>query len=82
MVATHSVTSAFIVIDSEKCKGCGYCVSVCPKDIIAMGNYINKNGYTPALVMEDKTSECTGCLACTVMCPEPAISAYLRTKPA
>ena len=68
--------SAHIVIDAERCKGCRYCVSVCPKQVIGMAYHINQGGYTPAIVNGEKASECNGCTACAIMCPEAAISVY------
>lgn len=35
-----------IVIDIEKCKGCGLCVEVCPQDVIVLGNNVNAKGYS------------------------------------
>ncbi len=77
MVITQSLKSAYIVIDIERCKGCRYCLSVCPKNLITADNHLNKSGYTPA-VAADANSECTGCLACATMCPEAAIAVYRR----
>ncbi|MCL2159018.1 MAG: 4Fe-4S binding protein, partial [Oscillospiraceae bacterium] len=38
-----------ISFDEERCKGCGICVTVCPKKIIALEkDKINKKGYNPA----------------------------------
>lgn len=37
-----------IIIDIERCKGCGLCVAVCPKSGIAISKKSNKSGYFPA----------------------------------
>jgi len=70
--------SAYIVIDMERCKGCRFCLSVCPKKIIGMASNINQGGYLPVMVIEEKSSECTGCEACAIMCPDVAISIFSR----
>jgi len=62
-----------IFIDSERCKGCGLCVAVCPKQIMAISRKSNKNGYFPA---ETDNSKCNGCAACALMCPDAVIEVY------
>ena len=65
-----------VIIDTERCKGCGLCVAVCPKQIIVISKKSNKKGYFPA---ETDSSECTGCAACAIMCPDAVIE-VLRDK--
>jgi len=62
-----------VSIDSERCKGCGLCVAVCPKQIIVISKKSNKKGYFPA---ETDNSECTGCAACAIICPDAAIEVH------
>ena len=59
-----------IIIDTERCKGCGLCITVCPKHSIVIAQKSNKNGYFPA---EAKNTECTGCMQCAIVCPEGII---------
>jgi 2-oxoglutarate ferredoxin oxidoreductase subunit delta len=47
-----------IVIDIEKCKGCGLCVEVCPQDVIVLGNNVNAKGYFYADIINE---DCTAC---------------------
>ena len=37
-----------ITIDKELCKGCGLCITVCPKKQIEISDSLNKKGYYPA----------------------------------
>jgi len=72
-----------IIIDFERCKGCGLCVTVCPKNGIIISNRSNKTGYFPA---EAKNTDCTGCANCAIICPDTAIEVYrdstINDKPA
>ncbi len=63
-----------LTFQAERCKGCGLCVAVCPKKIIAMSKHVNSKGYSPAGV--EKEDECIGCASCALMCPDGAIEIY------
>ena len=82
-----------IVIDTERCKGCGLCVAVCAKAGIVISKKPNKSGYFPAEPVPsavegaansdsfDKlTTSCTGCAVCAIVCPDAAIEVF-RDKP-
>lgn len=50
-------------VEAEACIGCGQCVEVCPKNVIARGR-------PPTIDL----SGCIGCLCCAEICPEGAIA--------
>ena len=62
--------AAKIIINTERCKGCGLCVKVCPRNTIVMSKHSNKAGYFPAAATGDG---CTGCARCAIICPEAVI---------
>ena len=64
---------AKVTFNVERCKGCGLCVSACPKQIIALAKEtINAKGYHPAeVIAQDK---CIGCAFCATMCPDTVIT--------
>lgn len=59
-----------IIIGTERCKGCGLCVVVCPKNVIVISEKSNSIGYFPAKV---NNNECTGCGSCAIICPDAII---------
>ena len=62
-----------ITIDSERCKGCGLCVMVCPKNCIVISNQPNTIGYFAA---EASNIDCNGCAMCAIICPDAAIEVF------
>lgn len=64
---------AKVTFNEERCKGCGLCVTVCPKGIVALAkDKINAKGYHPAGVAEQ--DKCIGCASCALMCPDTVIT--------
>jgi 2-oxoglutarate ferredoxin oxidoreductase subunit delta len=63
-----------VVIVTERCKGCCFCVQFCPADCLELSLQYNAKGYhTPALV---RSEDCTGCDMCGMVCPDFAIYGY------
>ena len=61
-----------VVIDRERCKGCGYCVEFCPKEALKISDELGPKGYTIAKVADQ--SKCLSCGLCEIICPEFAIN--------
>lgn len=62
-----------IVVDTQKCKGCGLCVEACPTKTIALSKMVNGKGYNFA---EMATDGCIGCASCALVCPDAVITVY------
>lgn len=65
---------AYITIRAESCKSCGYCVTFCPKKVLATGESLNAKGYPYVVAVHPE--ECIGCAICAGMCPDAAIEVY------
>ena len=65
---------ANVIFDSERCKGCGLCVTACPKKIVRISDKLNAKGYHPAECAD--VASCIGCAFCGRMCPDSAITVY------
>lgn len=56
----------------ERCKGCGLCVTACPKKIVEINKEKrNPAGYFPAHCIDQDA--CISCAMCATMCPDCAI---------
>lgn len=60
-----------IHIIKDRCKGCGFCVEYCPKDVLEMSEEFNAKGYHPPRVKDEE--ECVHCQLCEMLCPDFAI---------
>jgi 2-oxoglutarate ferredoxin oxidoreductase subunit delta len=63
-----------IKVSAELCKSCQFCINVCPKKIIKVGETSNAKGYR--FVEQFDEEKCTGCKLCAVVCPDSAIEVY------
>jgi 2-oxoglutarate ferredoxin oxidoreductase subunit delta len=59
-------------VDSDRCKGCGLCVTVCPKNVLEISAAVNTKGYFP--VYQARPEDCIFCTVCCIMCPDVAIT--------
>lgn len=72
----RKISAGLIVIDSERCKGCGLCIDACPKKLIAIAcNKVNSHGYQYAECYDDSDA-CIGCASCGIICPDGCITVY------
>lgn len=61
-----------VTFKEEMCKGCGLCVSACPKKIVKLNDKLNAKGYRTAGITDQ--SACIACAFCATMCPDCVIT--------
>ncbi len=70
-----------IVLNPDRCKGCGFCIAFCPPQVLAFADEFNSHGYHPPRLV--KPDRCTGCDLCGLYCPDFAIyGVMLKYDPA
>jgi 2-oxoglutarate ferredoxin oxidoreductase subunit delta len=65
------IPHGIIHVLDERCKGCGYCIEFCPREVLAESPEFNSKGYHPPIVVE--SAACISCGLCELICPEFAI---------
>jgi len=66
------------IIEKERCKGCGLCVTVCPKNVLELSEEVNAMGYFPA--HQARPEDCVHCTTCCLICPDVAISIFKQAE--
>ncbi len=73
------MAKGFVVIDVDRCKGCGLCTHVCPANILALSqDTFNIKGYHPVVVTD--AEKCIGCASCARICPDVVFTVYRQKR--
>lgn len=76
---TSTKPRGYVVVDVDRCKGCGLCTHVCPVDILALSpDTFNAKGYHPVIVTDVR--RCIGCASCATICPDVVFTIYRRVR--
>ena len=67
-----------IVIDADRCKGCGLCIDACPQKNIHLSEEEDLRGIR--IACHNDSDECNACKFCYEVCPDVAITVYKRQK--
>jgi 2-oxoglutarate ferredoxin oxidoreductase subunit delta len=66
----------YIVVDTERCKGCEVCVPACPTNVIQLAKEVNGKGYHYSYMANPDA--CIGCANCAIVCPDGVITVYKK----
>ena len=72
---------AFVPLDIavDRCKGCGLCVSICPKNVLVLDvSIVNELGYHPVQLTDP--AACTSCALCARICPDSVFAVFARPR--
>jgi 2-oxoglutarate ferredoxin oxidoreductase subunit delta len=73
-----AATPGEIHIIPDRCKGCGFCIEFCPRDVLEFSEEFNAKGYHPPRVKNE--ASCVDCTLCTLICPDFAIFVVARQE--
>jgi 2-oxoglutarate ferredoxin oxidoreductase subunit delta len=60
-----------IIVNEDWCKGCGFCYTFCPREVLEKSTKFNAKGYYPPVATN--IDRCVGCGLCEALCPDFAI---------
>ncbi|MCX6042726.1 MAG: 4Fe-4S binding protein [Caldilinea sp.] len=64
-----------LLIQTDRCKGCGLCIRACPQQVLVAGQHFNALGYQP-VQLDEEVRRCTGCGVCAWVCPDLVFTVY------
>jgi 2-oxoglutarate ferredoxin oxidoreductase subunit delta len=77
-VYTPRVFKGTVYVIKSRCKGCGFCIEYCPKQILVASEEFNEKGYHYPEVIDE--SGCVNCKVCEDICPDFAIFSVTKVE--
>ena len=75
------MTRGWVYIETDKCKGCELCTTVCPSNVLHMAtDRFNAKGYHPVELVETEDAYCTGCGLCAMICPDVVLTVFREPR--
>lgn len=71
------ISRGIVCILEDRCKGCGYCIEFCPRQVLEFASKYNAKGYHPPETV--RPDDCVNCHYCEIICPEFAIFSIEKT---
>jgi 2-oxoglutarate ferredoxin oxidoreductase subunit delta len=63
---------AWIKLNKKWCKGCGFCIEICPKQIYIRDSEVSARGIQEIIIRHPE--KCIACRLCEYLCPDLAIT--------
>ncbi len=60
-----------VIVIEDRCKGCGFCIANCPRQVLSFSSVFNAKGYHLPKAVD--AAKCVNCHFCEILCPDFAI---------
>lgn len=60
-----------VIVIEDRCKGCGFCIANCPRQVLSFSSVFNAKGYHLPKAVDP--AKCVNCHFCEILCPDFAI---------
>ena len=72
-------TGTPVIVASDRCKGCEFCVAACPHHSLALDlGTVNPLGHHPVALVD--VASCTSCAFCARVCPDAVLTVLAPPK--
>lgn len=74
IVAAIEVPLAEVIVDQDRCSGCGMCAQYCPTGALSFATSEAHGNETASFALGFRANLCIDCGICAVACPESAVT--------